>query len=306
MQAIWPVRLSRQVILKQIAHRLDLHVYGFGVVIEDARAYRGWIDMDTPPSGFGGVRSRQKFYGEDSGGKYDAMESVCEAAIGHMISEANVEVMDVNYEKMKTFKGEAVAQRGWSTLLSEFLGDAKTEAAAMRRRCGKIFSEMKRLCDELGGSIDIQSTRCYVDEAASAVEPKRIGTGIPDAWLENFGSRLVKLINEGTDIVGIAGGMFVCPYLCNSSYLLWSVLICMCHISCTNLFLVLRLLCVCKCCSIFQVLMQGSERRWRNLQYWSSSFFCLVGVCTNSVGLLLVLRPSLLEWFFLLVISGVY
>lgn len=46
------MHLSRHVILREIAHTLDLQVHGFGITVDDSGLQMAWLDIDVPPCCF--------------------------------------------------------------------------------------------------------------------------------------------------------------------------------------------------------------------------------------------------------------
>lgn len=145
-------------------------MYGFGIVVHDSGLQVGWMDVDVPPSEVGGVRGRQKFYSEECVLRVDAIEDVCDRAVAWMVKECCVEVVDLNYHKMKEFQGKVGAMENLVSVFCENADASREKEQAMRQRYNALFMDaqavLKKYADvvpaDRGPSTRIEQLVCEV------------------------------------------------------------------------------------------------------------------------------------------------
>ncbi|WVZ65267.1 hypothetical protein U9M48_014662 [Paspalum notatum var. saurae] len=206
--AAWSVPIPKQVILCQILGRLRLQLHGFGAVIEPCGMVRGWLEVDTPPSGVHGVRGRQRFVGGQRSTNYDAIESACFSVIAELSVKHDVIVKDLNFGKVKRMEKKLRAANEWDKLFRYMLDMKDEELKKIKRDYDSLLMEVKSVCKKFG---DVLPVRCSgLDDSKVDCEDAMVmyaGVRPPVFRFEELAYDLVAVISKASAAAAEHGGM---------------------------------------------------------------------------------------------------
>jgi len=206
-QAARPVHIPKQMIFREVLRRLHLKIHDMGVVIEAPSVYRAWIDMETPRFETEGSKGRKKLYGQGSGTKYAAMESVCAIGTMHLRVNHGVIVKCFSYPRMKMLEGKVTQERQWSSMVRDLLDEEEKSSEKVKKQYRGVVDEAICICRQFSDVLPIHVS-CDGDTLAGMNDIKLAygGQRPPVSRLEELAFALVNLAsNVGVTAMGKVG-----------------------------------------------------------------------------------------------------
>ncbi|CAN6331370.1 unnamed protein product [Urochloa humidicola] len=174
-----PAEISKQMIVKEVCHRLHLVIHDFGIIDEADGLLRGWVEMDVPGRLGAEPKMREKFVGADALGQYAAMEIVSAEIIEALCKRFAVIVEDVNYPKVKKLEERLFEEKTWADLFRGQLRGRVKENDALRCAFGNVISEAKIICSKFKDILPI-AVSGEEDAAAGVGNAKLVYNGPRD------------------------------------------------------------------------------------------------------------------------------
>ena len=198
MQVARPVHIPKQMIFREILHRLHLKIHDMGLVIEAPSVYRAWIDMETPQSEIEGSKGRKKLYGQGSCTKYGAMESVCAIGGMHLHVDYHVIVKDFSYPRMKMLEGKVTRERQWSSMVKDLLDKKERGSEKLKKQYRGVLDEAICICRQFSDVLPIRvSCDGHAFGGMNDVKLAYGGQRPPVSRLEELAFALVNLATNG-------------------------------------------------------------------------------------------------------------
>lgn len=191
-QASWPVPISKRCVFKEITHWLPLQVHAIGVLVNDSGLQIAWVDVDVPPSDVGGLRGREKFYSNECALRVDAIENVCDHAVAWLVRKCCVEVIDLNYDKMKEFQGKVAYMENLVSVFNDKANACKEKAKGVKDRYSAVLREaddvVKKYADvvPVGRAPSTRLEQLVCELAALIAKGNAMDPSFPDVVSCNF------------------------------------------------------------------------------------------------------------------------